>query len=482
MKDWLRRKKIFKADNEAEDGPLEYARAIGLMTVCLQADMPLAESVIISWQNSKGAIRRILDRSLRRAAMGGAVSLEESIEQDARNLPKGAEWASDALIEFLKSADEADRNQKRTSIEKAHENSLASCRQAIRDDTSSLRVPFNTIFAMGIVLPIIVATILPLWGMVSIDISGWEHGARVERAVGFGQSSIDTVTLIGGLSILMFPIVCIISTGRLIGNRELISNEMLIRNARRLLFSFIFLGALALVIMLSSPGSLGFLLVTGILVIIVILANRLLLEAGSAEIAGDNLCSPFALNSICGRLSQGDHFVRAVLLSVRNSRLGRALFMNTLAKNDRGCDLGAYHLIQEASERDPRIAAKVFRQFSSHLSELGRIENEMRNDLRPIAQSAMVATLVLCPFVLGIVAGFNSFGYLSEKESDGDMQIRVAFMVFVIEMSLTGYWLTKCLSPDGKGIPKMLFDPRACAFISMTVFLASVGMSEIIFS
>ena len=478
----LMKERALKAGKEPKDSPLECARALGLLTVCLQAEMSLAESVIISWQNSKGTIRRILEHSLRRAAMGGAKSLEESLEQDARNMSKRIGWASEALIGFLRSADETDSNQRRALIEKAHENSLASCRQAIKDDTSSLRVPFSTIFAMGIVLPIIIATILPLWGMVSIDSSGWGYSTQGERAIGLEQSSTDAVTLIGGLAILTFPIVCIIATDRLIMNRELISNPMLIRNAVRLLFAFISLGAFALIIMLLPGGSLSFLLVLGILLIVALLANRLIFVAESAETAQDQLYGSSALNSICGRLSQGDHFVRALLLSVRNSRLGRELLGNALVKSDRERDLGAFQLVEEASERDPRIAAKVFRQFSSHLSELGRIENEMRNDLRPIAQSAMVATIVLCPFVLGIVAGFNSFGYVSDKDDDGGMRIRVAFMVFITDMALTGCWLTACLSPDGRGIPRRLSDPRAWAFISTMIFLASLGLSEMIFS
>lgn len=473
---------ILKRREGRPESQIECAKALGLMTVCVQAEMTLAETVITVWQNSSGAIRKLLERAIRKAALGGARSLEEAIEHEAKDLPDRIRWISQPIIDFIQSTDEPDEHQRHALIEKAHESSLASCRQAIREDTSTLRVPFSTIFAMGIVLPIIVATILPLWGMVSQDDLGWEYGSTGRSMATPLPKTPDEITLIGGITILAFPLVCIVATNSLVNNRELISNPMLNGLGSKMLFLFGILGALSLAIMLLFHAPLSFWVVIGALMITSFLAHRLFKTPKSQIGTTYRAESPSEMSSICGRLVMGEHPLRAILLSSRDSRSSQKLFKNALFTIGKKRDTGAFRLVEEASKKDPRIAARVFRQFSSHLIELGRIEDELRNELRPIAQSALVATLVLCPFVLGIVAGFNSIGQFSGNMPDDKFWIRTIFAVFVLEMALTGYWLAICLSPDGKGMPKRLLSPRIVAVLSILIFLASLEVSCWVFS
>lgn len=463
---------------------LECARALGLLTVCFRAGMTLSESAIVVWRNSKGEIRKLLEQALRKAALGSAKSLVETLEESSRNLPKRSEWASQPLIDLLRAESEPDTEQKHSLIEKAHESALRACRYSIRDDASSLRVPFSTIFAMGIVLPIIVATILPLWGMVSVEDIGTRNALLVNdmHAIETGTQP-NIIALAGWLIILAFPALCILAANRLIMNREIISSIEMSVLANRLLIAFIFLITIALLTVSFFDGSTAFLLIMGAMIFLCVLTHRLLPAKSMKQQIADYSHSPSALGSICGRLSQGEHIVRAILLSIKNTgsnmKLLGAALIGEVKPDEHFISI---RLIEEAASRDPRIAAKIFRQFSSHLSELDGIEREMRSELRPIAQSALVATMVLCPFVLGIVAGFNSFGISTNKNMAEEFEIKTVFAIFVMEMALAGYWLTTVLSPDRKELPKWLFDSRIMTFLSMIVFLGSVGFSETVFS
>lgn len=469
--------------NTGAPSHLECARALGLLTVCFRAGMSLSESVIVVWRNSKGDIRKLLEQALRKAALGCAKSLVETLEESSKNLPKRSEWASQPLIDLLRAESEPDAEQKYLIIEKAHESALRACRYSIKDDASSLKVPFSTIFAMGIVLPIIVATILPLWGMVSEEDIGTQTALLINDRRAIETGIQPDMALAGWLIILSFPALCVLSANHLIMNREIISSMEMGALANRLLIAFIFLIAIALLTVSFFDGSIAFLLIMGAMIFLCVLTRRLLPKRSTKEQIGDYSHSPSALGSICGRLSQGEHIVRAILLSMKNTQSSMKLLGAALLGGEKA-DEGfvSITLIEEAASRDPRIAAKIFRQLSSHLSELDGIEREMRSELRPIAQSALVATIVLCPFVLGIVAGFNSFGISTDENMAEGFEIKTVFAIFVMEMALAGYWLTTVLSPDKKGLPKWLFDPRMMAFLSMIVFLGSLGFSEIVFS
>lgn len=469
------------ATEAGSDGHMECARALGLLTVCLRAEMTLSESIIVVWRNSKGEIRKLLERSLRKAALGSSRSLVETLEEGSKDLPNKSERASQPLIELLRAESEPDTDQKHALIEKAHENALRSCRQAVRDDVASLRVPFSTIFAMGIVLPIIIATILPLWGMVSNDDVGAGHAFPGIQLVNPEPRTDGGIVIAGWLTILAFPMLCILAANRLIRHRELISDPEMNGLGGKLLITFAALAMAILPVALFAGGSTAFFLVVGVLISVGVLANRILSARSARRACADHAYSPSVLSAICGRLSQGEHFLRAILLSINDSRLSRELLGDTLFRADKE-HISPFNPMEEASKKDPRIAARVFRQFSAHLSELEGMERDLRSELRPIAQSALVATLALCPFVLGIVAGFNSFGYSDGGGRVDEFQIKTVFAVFVAEMALTGYWLAACLSPDRKGMPRRLFEPRGMTLLSIMIFLGSLELSGTMFS
>ena len=471
-----------------DDSPLESIRALALMKVMLRAGFPFHRAVASAMGMAGGRLRRALDQALRGVLLGGSPSLEKALEDEVRPFPRDAQWVAGTLREYMLCDSEPETEQRGEHLDRAFDSALESCRQALKEKVSGLRVPVSAIFALGIVLPIVIATMVPLWGMVGSDaltreFHGGAYGSGVEGAeAGAGASYLMATP------VLAFPAACLLASLHILRSKEFVSNAASKASVALIAAFFCAMGTLTFILLfvlhLDPPAPL---FAAAVIPFIYLLDRRLRDDERTAK-EESIYARPSVLNGISAMLGAGEHLVRAVAKASPNSKEASKIFWfyalprAGIPQGNRGFDDEMVALISEATKRDPRLAATVLRQVSRHLNDLATIEAEVRFELKPIAQSILVTTVLLAPFVLGIAAGF---GALSSLAGDGGVSpscLADLFVSFIAEMVVVGLWLVRRINTGGGPGNKIMEQPAIAAALSLGIFLSSLWLSTAMFA
>lgn len=471
-----------------DESPLAAIRALALINVMLKAGIPFHKALASSRMIAEGALRESLDGAFRNALLGRCPSIARAIEDEIGRFPPAIHWVARTIREFMLCSAEPDDPRKEELLDRSFTAALDSCRQSIRESISGLRVPVSAIFALGIVLPIVIATMIPLWGMAYTDTlrnDFYGHDVDVQSDPGHAGGMSDYMS---AAPILMFPMLCLLITDHVLSDKEFISGRSMRSSMLRIVTIDAAIGAATLLILLLIGRMASIWAFIGIGILSMALASRFLAKESESMRLESIYSRPSVLNSISSRLNSGEHFVRAVALSSGNSKEGRRIFWSAMRGEaarpgeERPFGDEMVHLISEASRKDCGLAAQILRQVSRHLNELASIEAEARFELKPIAQSVLVATIFLSPFVLGIAAGFGSLGSLAHPGTDSSYIIEGLFVAFIAEMVVAGLWIIKRISPGERTFKGMTDRPLLAFGISMAIFLLSWSFSKAMFS
>ncbi|HUW43313.1 MAG TPA: hypothetical protein VMW02_03655 [Thermoplasmata archaeon] len=469
-----------------EDSALDGIRALALINVMLRAQLPFHRAIASARSIAKGRMREALDGALRRTLLGASSSLERALEEELRNLPRRLRWISISLREYMLCNSEPENDQREEHLDRAFGSALESCRQALKETVSGLRVPVSAIFALGIVLPIVIATMVPLWGMASSEALTHGFGSSLDAKASGSDG--------GGLSfliaapILAFPALCLLSSLFMLRGKEFVSDSASKAPEVKILAFFCALGAVTLLILFLLDIDIPPLVFIALILPCAYFVNRGLRSDESAARQESIYARPSVLNEISAMLGSGEHLVRAVAKASPDSKeAADAFWLYALPRtqetgHDSEFDDEMIMLISESSKRDPRLAANVLRQVSRHLSDLSAIEAEIRFELKPIAQSVLVTTIVLAPFVLGIAGGFGSFGSLAGKGSVSFSSLTDLFAAFIAEMAIVGLWLVRRINPGDGSFKKITDRPTLALAASMGTFLLSLWISAAMFA
>jgi len=349
-------------------------------------------------------------------------------------------------------------------------------------------VPVSAIFALGIVLPIVIATMVPLWGMAYSDALTREfYGGTGGPEAGDYETGAAPALLLAA-PILAFPAACLLASLRLLRRKEFVSNAASKASVALIIVFFCSIGASTFIALFVLHLDLPAPLFAGAIVLFIYLLDRRLREDERVAKEESIYARPSVLNAISAMLGSGEHLVRAVARAAPHSKEASDVFWFYAlpraegAPQDRGFDDETIALISESAKRDPRLAATVLRQVSRHLNDLATIEAEVRFELKPMAQSIIVTTVLLAPFVLGIAAGF---GALSSLAGDGGFSpscLADLFVAFIAEMVIVGFWLVRRINPgDGQGY-RIMERPALAAALSLGIFLSSLWLSAAMFA
>ena len=465
------------------ENPMDGIRCLAMMNISLKADMPFQKAVALARSVSRGAVRKALDAALKRTLLGRTPTLDRTVEDELNRTIGRENWISSSIHDDLIALSEPDIDTRGILLDRSFDFALDSCRSSVKETASGLRVPISTVFALGIVLPIIIATILPLWGMISTDILSSGSGNGLASIVP-EKDSRSISLLLSASSILFFPIFCVYATEKLLKKKLKIEELAEAKSQRKLIFILcaITIGAF-IFLLLGSPVPAW---VFGLACIVFLTILGLLDRAGRVMEKEHMFTNPTVLSMISSRLISGDHFVRATTFSAGGSKEARKIFWHAMFLAESGSTVeGRFEdetsrLISEASDKDPHLAAKMLRQMARHLCEMASIEREMRMELKPLSQSVLVATVFLSPFVLGIVSGFGSIGLLSNSDSQSFFDL--IFIAFIIEMTVTGIWLIKYINPGGPSLPSIFTKSHYAVAISYAIFVISAQISTVMFS
>ncbi|MDH4123687.1 MAG: hypothetical protein OEV21_06365 [Thermoplasmata archaeon] len=463
---------------------LDMIRAIALFNVSLRVGLPVQKALMLAYRTSKGRLNSAFGRVLRKAATGQCEDLDRAISDTCKELPKRLDWAVRAVDDHLVSLSESDEAIRDNLLEYSFISALDSCRQSIREAISGLRVPVSTIFALGMILPIVLATILPLWGFVSYDL-----GMESMYAFGSPDSGIflgrTWAQSLSSIAILMFPIICLIVSRHFLSSKEFLTKEGDRIDALLVAMGCIIFLSLVFLAINDSDFSL-----------IVFMAMALLLIALSEKFskkeynAGDNgmvAYDPATLDRISARIELGEHYARAMACSDKETNHSSRMFwravlpVSSIAPCISEFENATEQLIVESSTQDPKLSARTLRQLARHMNELRRIELEARLELKPIIQSIAIATVILSPFVLGIVSGFDTAQAILNPDSGSGPGFQILFAAFIVEMTLLGSWFVRGLTTSNDKISKIVKRADASAAIALAIFCLSLALSSAMF-
>lgn len=302
-----------------------------------------------------------------------------------------------------------------------------SAQRRLKGFLSSLRAPVNMIFALGIILPVMIVSMLPMSAITMADVSNPLVDTAPEP-----MNDLQTTSIAATLAIV-FPLSMFVYC------REVLSRHPLPKKHsgphRRSLALTIVVAALAAGIclvgsecqkILGTPMvAIPTLMIVSVVVALIFVgeskahkdsekvigwrersrATRLLAQS----LAGKN--SPEVAMWETARKMEGtetSHRLREHLFLLTQGRLDLRGVSERLATRFPSADLDdAIKLVLEAADGDTYLASRVAERLSQDIRETGRIEEDARSEIGPIVQTVRNTVLFFAPLVLGVTASIS---------------------------------------------------------------------------
>ncbi len=153
----------------------EGPEVVGLMTVVIGNGGSLDSAVRSVAENGPPLSAEMFRRAADRADTRVEADMRASITEELAHLRGGSEAYSMAVHMVMSASDARDAAERERTLRGASETALAGLREAGKSYSSSLNVPCMAVFGMGIMMPMILMSVLPM-----LSISGI-----------FGSSSLD---------------------------------------------------------------------------------------------------------------------------------------------------------------------------------------------------------------------------------------------------------------------------------------------------
>ncbi|MGQ9588290.1 MAG: hypothetical protein ACUVT7_07920, partial [Thermoplasmata archaeon] len=326
----------------------------------------------------------------------------------------------------------------RRALDRANPSMLQGARRRIEEYALSLSAPSMILFGLGILLPLMVGSFLPMlsWNLLSMgDISGAQAGA--------GQDS--EIMRIVFLMNFIFPAVAVVVvlsaiSGHPLETRRADRPEQESQSTTQPILIAVSSTGL---IMLSSivldglAESLG-ILMSGIVPVslwLIVRGGR----TGAVSPSRQSNDPEDALFRTGGYMVEGENFESSFWKAARrlegdSGALVRQIHLRSdlelLDSDDAGAGSGgtvsdnalqALRIVREAARKDERASGILAMDLSTYLRDLRDLETGLRNRLRPTISMMKMTTHVLAPVVLGVTyAIYLSLGSMVEGASNVD--------------------------------------------------------------
>ncbi len=344
-------------------------------------------------------------------------------------------------------------------------------KKLVESFAASLGTPATILFALGILLPMIIGSLLPMMtiGGLDIDLASTQ------------TTSSDQASWTGGfiLSVLLmdvvFPVIAFVYARSILARRPGVhtvsQGEKHENRARRasvsllVMVSFAVLSYLTLTYLTfwgieASLAALLFLLGTGLGIGYYLYGPRegSALSVESLERLEDQM--PDMLFQLGSRLSEGQALERAMEDVARSmdgtemgeflaravgrmKRSGQALSVAILSP-DEGILVsypsrklfGTMKLVIDSAEKDPQAAGRTMISMSNHMRDLANTDREMRLRLRSTVDSMRSTALLFAPVIMGVTIGLYSLLGRTFGDVNGGDIIPVPLFIMLIGVYL----------------------------------------------
>ena len=392
-------------------------------------------------------------------------STEEALADYAMELEGLNEELRSAIYNILSASKESSRDTMRASLRRASELVLTGTRQMVEEFSASLAMPATVLFALGILLPMIIGSLLPMISMGGFDFAS-DAPVQDDWLPSFGISVI--------LMNIIFPAFAFFYARSILARRPGIhsfSMESEKTNFKRRLPVALFIAIVSIGLSWVSGSYLSFWDIEWSISALIALPGLALAMGyllGSDGYQKDNILElekledqmPDMLFQLGSRLTEGKAIERAledvalsmdgtesgiflsrVISSLRRSGMGleELLFSaesGILTKHPSRKLRATMKLIVEASEKNPEIAGTMLMSMSNHMRELANTDKDMRLKLRSTIDSMKNTALLFAPIIMGVTVGLYRLLSQTFGEMNGAQSMPEPYFIMVMGLYL----------------------------------------------
>ena len=462
------------------------ADAVNLMIMGVRQDASLPRA--IGFASEGGSVfAKELRRCTWEVVTGTYTGFEEAVHAFGCRWERFSSELKTSLNAIVVASHEATEEGKRRSLERANRAMVAGAKRRVEEYALSLSTPSMLLFGLGILLPIMVGSFMP---MLSWDI--WSGGALGEPVAHADGQAVETAMVMN----FMFPVVALLVALDAVSRRPVDRHVPTVRGFRGR-----HAWAVAVTVRATCAVCAYIAFGTGTYAPVVLLVGTvpasavLMLSSPSrrgTEHAQENEVQDL-LFKVGARMLDGDNFESALHRASENSRgpdqsLGRRLCLKAFvmgqgfdvavgseASGERVNALEAMKVVRRASTKDEAGAGMLAMDIASYLRELSEIESTLKMRLKPTISMMRMTAHILGPLVLGITfaiyvsLGSVAGGYGDSAATDtmllvlglflAEMNAVVCYFVWGIE----GKW-------DRRELARSV---GACMLVSQLVFVST---------
>ncbi|AGI47966.1 hypothetical protein TALC_00973 [Thermoplasmatales archaeon BRNA1] len=468
---------MFSVRKSAAPNPSAYLNegpeTVGMMTAVLgnggSLDAAIREVASDGPPLSRRMFRSVTDDADTRVESDMRTSLRERLSA----LPEGSSSYGMAMHMVISASDTRDTGERERMLKDASDIALQGLREAGKSYSSSLNVPCMTVFGVGIMIPMVLMSVLPMLGMSGL--------------FGSGNIDPDTLTAVTVVIIPMF-VMCVISgiRGR---------NPFLRRNGLHMdMLPLVPLVSSIPVFMVASRfcGS----AVTAVCVSAIVTGACMLVSVVPEHVREDrrrrqDAMLQDAVFDMGNRLMSGMDFADAFLVSVSSRNICRGIadaFRNecSVCRGDMETAISnavspvssstaeIFCRIYRVSLKDIRNAGKLALSLGRQLKDQESVRKVIRSDLRSMTDTMFGTAAVFAPLVLGM--SVSMLGPLSRVTEGFDTSgTSLILSVYLVELCALIAVLVSVL--EGKESVRDVAGRFAFMLpISMAVFLVTTGV------
>jgi len=452
----------------------ESPAVIGMMTSVLQSGGSIDTAIRSVSESGPRQSRSMFERAVRLADTKGSQSLTEALSSEISGLPKEAGGYGRSVMMVLSASASSDEETKDRMMRDAADIALYSVREMGEAYGASLTVPCMTVFGIGIMVPLILMSILP---MLSI---GGMFGSRT-----VSQGMIVTITL------AIVPSAILLVAIHIRGRNPFLTGEGTLRGLR---YGLPMISAVPLAAIYTATGSDGdwmflFSLIPACIAVMILMTetmhrerrrakcelslmdsvfdigNRMLSETNFEKASVDAMASRRDCSDVSQSLSREFALCRGDLRSAISSVVGPISSEMSIALQN----------ILLCSERNNDDAGKLAVTLGKQFQNRTITKRDLDMKLKSTTDMMVGTAAVFAPMVLGMsvamlepLAGLAGYTPLQNTSAILD--------VYLIELSALISILVSSLG-NGEGVIQMIW--RFCTIcpVSLLVFAICCSIS-----
>jgi hypothetical protein len=457
--------------------------AVNLMVMGVRQDASLPRAM--AFASSGGSeFSAELRRCMWEVVTGTHTGFEEALHALGCRWERFSAELKTSLNAVVVASHEATQEGKRRALERANRAMVAGAKRRVEEYALSLSTPSMLLFGLGILLPIMVGSFMP---MLSWDI--WSGGALEGPAEAGGGMAVETALVMD----VVFPAVALLVAVDAVSRRPVDrpgAPEGRRAEGRRVWFAAVAIGAACSACahaLLGPDGAPAMVLLAGTMPASAALAlsgwraargapsadeevQDILFRAGARMLEGDNLESALHRASDGG----GPPLGRRLCLKAFVMGMGLDRAVDSEARGGRSNSSEALKVVARASAKDEAGAGMLAMDIASYLRELSEIEAALKMRLRPTVSMMRMTAHFLGPLVLGVTfAIFVSLGSVAGGDGSGAAGAMLLTLgLFLAEMNAAVCYFVWGIEGgrDGAGLARSV---GVCVAVSQLVFVAT---------